>query len=382
MSERLRALGWFQFQNLVAAALRRKGYEVEPLPREVALTQGIDLLLRKPDRTIAVRCSHGDAWRVGMRLLRHFAEARIAANIPTGLFVSAGGFTDEVYERAGAYRIVPWDAPDVAKLLEDTLVSDDPALVSWFHDERRICPYCVSDLTPDTASGQTQPRPQPGIRCLSCHRFPDCVHTLGIWSENQRIRRFLERAVGEPRPLAPPPPDVVGKVPLTMQMLICPRECAHSRSRFEPTHMVSLQDPGTDVIGLRPPWIAPENHYIGVFCDVRDPGSPEAPQESSIRSVVSWLQLHCGPETTHRFVVHCHAGVGRSPAVGYVAWAIHLGPGREQEAWQRMIDSCVKRSVIPNSLVIGHADSILGRNGALCDPLHRWSLALPWSRFR
>jgi hypothetical protein len=32
--------------------------------------------------------------------------------------------------------------------------------------------------------------------------------------------------------------------------------------------MVSLQNPGADISGLRPPWIPPEKHYVGYFCDV------------------------------------------------------------------------------------------------------------------
>jgi predicted protein tyrosine phosphatase len=373
LHEKLCALGWFQFQNLVAAALRKKGYHVEPVPRPAAVSTGMDLILRRDGETVAVRCSHGAASRVGVRVLRRFAEARIRAGIPAGLLVSAAGFTDEVHEQARSYQTTPWDLPEVTRVLEDTLAPHDPALMSAFLDERRLCPYCEDEVT----SAAPRLHPQPGIHCLGCTHFPTCVYTLGIWAEHDRLRRFLLEAC----PARPGSGSLMASIqPMTMKMVICPREAAHSRMRFEPTHMVSLQDPGADLIGLRPEWIPPENHYVGVFCDVRDPRSPEAPQESTIRSVISWLQPRCGPGSTHRFLVHCHAGVGRSPAVGYVAWAIHLGPGREQEAWQRMLESCIKRSVMPNSLIIGHADTILGRQGALCGPLNRWSLDLPWSR--
>lgn len=376
LHERLRALGWFQFQNLVAVALRKQGYEVETLPRKVAVANGIDLVLRRSGSTIAVRCSHGDAWRVGVGTLRRFAEARIAADIPSGFLVSAAGFTDEVYERAESYQIVPWDVPDVARMLEDTLAPEDPSMVTWFLDQRRYCPYCEIDVS----SANHRGCPQPGARCLGCTHFPACVETLRIWAEHERLRLFLLRTRNTATPTTQVSRILPVCHPVTMKMVICPREAAQSRTRFEPTHMVSLLDPGADVIGLRPPWIPAENHYLGIFCDVRDPDSPEAPPESSIRSVVSWLQSRCGPGSDHQFLVHCHAGLGRSPAVGYVAWAIHLGPGREQEAWERMLESCIKRSVAPNSLIIGHADNILGRQGALRDPLNRWSLDLPWSR--
>lgn len=378
MHETLRALGWFQFRNLVAAALRKQGYAVESIQRNPEALNDIDLILHRDGTTTAVRCSHGDAWRVGIRLLRRFAEARIAAGIPSGLLVSAGGFTDEVYDLAAAYQVIPWGIPEVVKLLEDTAAAEDPALISWLLDERRLCPYCETDLTAHLHPAT----PQPGARCLECPNITRCAHTLGVWRDHERLRRFLALAI-RPRPGQPsdaPPHTQIA--PATLRMVVCSREAAQSPTRFEPTHVVSLLDPGSELVGLRPPWLAPANHYIGLFCDIRDPATPEAPTESDLRSVIAWLEPLCAQESRARFLIHCQAGVGRSPAIGYVAWAMHLGPGREQEAWERMLESCVKRWVVPNSLVVRHADRLLGRNGALCHPLNRWSLALPWSRFR
>lgn len=376
--ERLRALGWYQFQNLVAGAFAKQGYSVETLPRSVALSTGIDLILRRGTATLAVRCSHGDGWRVGLRLLRQFAEARTAAHIPRGLLVSASGFTDEVFDHAEAYQIVPWDIPEILRFLEDSAVFQDPALSAWFLDERRLCPHCEDEVGSDTFQSPSNAR----LRCLACPSVRSCSYTLGIWAEHARVRRQVWPGPWIHSPSLPPQMPSTKPAIATLQMLVGPRDSTHSRARFEPTHLLSLLDPGSSLDGLRPPWIAPENHHVELFHDVRDPASPMAPQESSIRSVIDWLRPRCEPGSTHRFLIHCHAGVGRSPAVGYVAWAIHLGPGHEQEAWNRMIESCLKKWVIPNSLIIGQADSILGRGGALCGPLNRWSVVLPWSRLQ
>jgi len=378
MREKLRALGWYQFQNLVAGAFSKQGYSVETLPRSVALTTGIDLILRRGTAALAVRCTHGDAWRVGLRLLRQFAEARIAANIPHGILVSASGFTDEVFDHAESYQVVPWDVPEILKFLEDSAAAQDPVLSAWLLDERRLCPHHEKEVRPDA-----WPSPfDSNLPCLSCPSVRSCSYTLGIWAEHARIRRQVWPRPRVHSPALSPrmPPDKPAVA--TLQMLIGPRDSTHSRARFEPTHLLSLLDPGSNVDGLRPPWISPENHHVELIHDVRDPANPLAPQESNIRSVIDWLRPRCEPGSTHRFLIHCQAGVGRSPAVGYVAWALHLGPGHEQEAWNRMRESCLKKWVIPNSLVIDHADSILGRGGALCDPLNRWSVVLPWSRLQ
>ena len=165
-----------------------------------------------------------------------------------------------------------------------------------------------------------------------------------------------------------------------MNVVICPRELTHSRERFEPTHLVSLQDPGAQVAHLRPPWVPADNHLIRFFRDDGDPSDPEGPTRPVIESIVEWLSERCAAGSAVRLMVHCNAGMSRSPAVGYLAWAIHLGPGREMEAYQRMLWSCVRPFIAPNAAVVELADDILGRDGALCRPLNRWAESSPWAR--
>lgn len=377
LREHLLALGWFQFQNLLATAFRKKGYDIETPPRLGPTEGGIDLILHQNGGRIAVQCNHAAAWRAGGRLLRRFIQARTAARIPSGILASAAGFTDEVHERARAFNTIPWDVPEIVRFLEDVRVTEDPALTVWLLDRRRMCPHCGVDVTSSLQRSASPAR----VPCLSCPAFPNCAYTLGIWAENERNRALHPPSMSL-NPSAPLPLHAGQAAPAaSMEMIICPVDAAHSQSRFEPTHLVSLQDPGTDVSGLRPPWISPENHYVGLFCDIRDASNPDAPQLSQIRSVIDWLSPRCLPGNEHRFLIHCEAGLGRSPAVGYVAWALHLGPGREQEAWELMTASCVRNTICPNTLIIRHADSLLGRQGLLCDPARRWSVSGPWSRW-
>ncbi|MGE3309201.1 MAG: restriction endonuclease [Limisphaerales bacterium] len=377
----LRALGSVQLRNLVASAFRRQGNEVRPVRRPDPLAGEIDLILRRNGGSVAVRCSPGLEPPVGVLLLRRFARARDAAGTAQGVMVSVAGFTDEAHDLAPAHRIRPWSVPEVVRLLEDTSTLSDPAALRWILDRRTICAVCEAEMphgkprcgSPSSVDGQ----------CHPCPEFARCALVRGLQREHERLGRLWPEGSTPVSHSLGPAGNPMHRIPapLPMKLVICSREAARAPTRFQPTHVVSIVDPGSDVLGLRPSGIPPENHHIGVFCDIRDPASPEAPAESSVRSVISWLEPRCQPDSNHHFLVHCQAGVGRSPAVGYVAWAIHLGPGREQEAWDRMLDSCVKRWVAPNSLVIRHADRLLGRDGALCDPLQRWSLPLPWSRF-
>lgn len=167
-----------------------------------------------------------------------------------------------------------------------------------------------------------------------------------------------------------------------MDLFVCPRDWTFATDRFTPDHLVSLQDPGADVSSLRPPWILPENHHVAYFYDVDLPGHDEAPPLDAVAVLLQWLGPRCGPSSRSRFLIHCDAGLGRSPAVAYVAWSIHLGAGREPEAFAAMQRSCLNLRILPNSVIVAHADRILERDGALSRPLSEWNRTVRWSRAR
>lgn len=161
-----------------------------------------------------------------------------------------------------------------------------------------------------------------------------------------------------------------------MKMFICPIHWTHWRERFEPEFMMSLVDSPADVEEVRPPWI--RDHYQDFFRDIEREEISEAPSLWQIENLILWLKPRIHEEA--RFLIHCHAGRGRSPAAGYIAWAMLLGPGREQEAFDQMIESCLETAVAPNRLIVAHADQILGRSGNLLALLQKWNRRVPWSR--
>jgi predicted protein tyrosine phosphatase len=165
-----------------------------------------------------------------------------------------------------------------------------------------------------------------------------------------------------------------------MQIFTCPKDWTFATDRFTPDHLVSLQNPGADVSGFRPPWVLPENHYIGYFWDIDDPDDPEAPGRQDIQPLIDWLTPRCHSASEARIMVHCDAGLGRSPAAAYIAWSLFLGAGKEHDAFEAMKASCLRTLLMPNTVIIAHADAILRRNGALKKPLTEWNRKVRWSR--
>ena len=83
------------------------------------------------------------------------------------------------------------------------------------------------------------------------------------------------------------------------------------------------------------------------------------PNEPRVRAALTFPR-ECG-ETS--LLIHCHAGMSRSPAIALTIFADWLGEGHEVEAVRELLK--IARLCTPNELVIEIADRVLERQGAL-----------------
>jgi predicted protein tyrosine phosphatase len=87
--------------------------------------------------------------------------------------------------------------------------------------------------------------------------------------------------------------------------------------------------------------------------------------EEDIRRII---QLAEGLRSdTGRVLIHCEAGVSRSSAAALIMYAYWLGPGREQEAMERVLSQ--RPVAIPNRRMVELADRLLDRRGRLVEAL-------------
>jgi len=70
-----------------------------------------------------------------------------------------------------------------------------------------------------------------------------------------------------------------------------------------------------------------------------------------------------------RLLVHCHAGLSRSPAIALAVIADRMGKGREEEAMAEL--ASLVPSCVPNMAIVRLADAVLCRGGALTDAVRK-----------
>ena len=117
--------------------------------------------------------------------------------------------------------------------------------------------------------------------------------------------------------------------------------------------LISILDPGFREFKFRGPR---DKHCILRFADTTQPDNDErAKMDTEIRRALAWVR-RSGATLDTRIVVHCHAGVSRSPAL---AWLILVMLGQEPEA--AIADLRAARpKVWPNLAVLSLGAAYLG----------------------
>ena len=158
-----------------------------------------------------------------------------------------------------------------------------------------------------------------------------------------------------------------------MRLKVCG---AHEVGQFEAagfSHMVSVGDWDDHFDGLRLPEIPEEGHLILKFTDTQHTSHSDAPTEEKIAPLFEWL----GGQVVTGLLVHCAAGISRSPAVAVLSLCA-LFPEQDPYALMVKVGEAAECSCVwPNPLVVEIGDQILARDGEIVAGVDRWRSEQP-----
>lgn len=162
--ETIRDLSWQSFELLISEAFRKKGYQVSET--QDGPDGGIDLILKKEDRTIFVQCKHWKKFKVGVKEVRELKGVVAAKGIYSGILVTSGVFTTDAFEFADTSGIELIDGKDLQKLIPQI----DKPQIEVQEEQSPLCPKCGDVMIKRTA----KKGPNVGNQFWGCSTFPKC----------------------------------------------------------------------------------------------------------------------------------------------------------------------------------------------------------------
>lgn len=155
---------------------------------------------------------------------------------------------------------------------------------------------------------------------------------------------------------------------LPYRLFVCGKGEVNGFASLDVTHLLSLEDPGTPKV--TPMWFRGVHEQLQ-FHDVENAaeatsiqGTP--PCREKVRAILQFGQrclVAAGDPKPVTVLVHCFAGISRSPAAAFVLARQALGHGSDHEALEHV--RTVRPHGVPNSLIVRHADALLDAGGGM-----------------
>lgn len=160
--------------------------------------------------------------------------------------------------------------------------------------------------------------------------------------------------------------------PERIEFLVCGIDELPDQRAFAATHVLSLLDPECPELAVFAEYAEHERVEFR-FHDIIDPIPGQImPDRDVVAAILDFgavLATWTKADRPCRVLVHCHMGVSRSTAA-MVTLLSFLCPDRsEAEVFEQL--RRIRPQAWPNSVMIGHADTLLGREGRLLAALSR-----------
>jgi restriction system protein len=171
----LDAMTWQEFELLVGAAFRQKGYKVTELGG-AGPDGGVDLLLVKGGETTLVQCKQWKAFKVGVDVVRALYGVMAAKGAANGIVVTSGVFTKDAQDFARGRNVTLLAGEALFAMLQaaKTETTKLEATQAKPAATGPACPVCGSAMVRREAKRGTNA----GSYFWGCATFPKCKGTV------------------------------------------------------------------------------------------------------------------------------------------------------------------------------------------------------------
>lgn len=171
-------LSWAEFEELLAVAFRRAGFDVQRTGSSQS-DGGIDLILTKVDERTIVQCKHWQVLKVPVSVVREQLGLKQSLRAHHCIIVTSGEFTSDAIKFGSQNGIILLNGAALQLLIEDPTVASLTRMIEWSQlpvaaedsdSGAPVCPQCGGATTRKVATkGRFKGHP-----FWACVRFPDC----------------------------------------------------------------------------------------------------------------------------------------------------------------------------------------------------------------
>lgn len=176
--EDIKTLSWREFEEFVGSLFEQMGYSVEVTGG--LKDGGVDLIIRKDNRTFLVQCKNYRVSKVSLSMVRDFYGAMNAnLNYESGYFITTGIFTLDAKKFAEDKPIELVDGARLMGYVEMTAGNDLPLRRPISRDRvttTPTCPKCGSIMILRTAKRGDKA----GQQFWGCSTYPKCKGTEAL----------------------------------------------------------------------------------------------------------------------------------------------------------------------------------------------------------
>lgn len=174
LSAQLRQIDWYQFEKLVAAVYRARGYSVTR--RGGAQPDGgVDLLAVQDGQTSVVQCKHWQSWQIKPNKVRELIGARAIEGAAHAVLITMRGFTFAARELARQQQVELVEETRLLNWIEELRFSPAwPEVIRALDATEKHCPRCEAPLIQRT----TKQGKFAGEGFWGCSTFPRCSYLL------------------------------------------------------------------------------------------------------------------------------------------------------------------------------------------------------------